>query len=358
MNQNSNCSTTPTLTQASLALFGKRYEFLSASWLCRLFPRRKFCENALTASLFSAVAGFTFFVTRLFATGLVSVQLPLSLAWTPVIILYLAATKFGLVIANFMLAFACFAIGSPLAFTVGSLVFASTVLDVASQRMTSKQFVFKPVTLSNMDYGSAKTLTGQIEVVHMFVSTSRQRPWRQPEIKIANQECGNAFRWLAKQANRFDVELNFRSTDVTAKPIWDGPIPESDVDAESHNEFARWLNQFVETEPDNENFNRCLIVHINQDLRSYAVPNLKPNAGVCSLEYTVVGGPLDARIYAHELLHLFGADDFYLAAYFGDKYQEHESRKQLLNKCIMFSIQQPLNSLIVDDLTAQKIGWC
>lgn len=71
----------------------------------------------------------------------------------------------------------------------------------------------------------------------------------------------------------------------------------------------------------------------------------------------VIGAPHDASVIAHELLHLFGVDDFYLAVYFGESYREVPLRQQLLGRCIMFATHSGLSRSVVDDLTAQNIGW-
>jgi hypothetical protein len=100
------------------------------------------------------------------------------------------------------------------------------------------------------------------------------------------------------------------------------------------------------------------MVHANEELGDcwgYAVPRRFLVAGGRAWEYAVVGPPLSEAVYAHEVLHLFGADDFYMSAYNRD---EHEVRRDLLRRCIMFGdARETIDTLFVDDLTAQNIGW-
>ena len=93
-------------------------------------------------------------------------------------------------------------------------------------------------------------------------------------------------------------------------------------------------------------------VGTHQGLRSAAIYLRRTTA---KFEYAVVGLPHDAPIYAHEILHLFGADDLYMAAY--DRTEE-PMRQPLIANCIMFDVtKSDFSTTLVDDLTAQNVGW-
>jgi hypothetical protein len=117
------------------------------------------------------------------------------------------------------------------------------------------------------------------------------------------------------------------------------------------------MTKFLESHSIEPSPNICLLVHVKSNLRSYAVPQHKFRDPYCKLEYAVIGLPHRSQTIAHELLHLFGADDFYFGAYWGDNCHEPELRKQLLDRCIMFNTSPDISDSRVDDLTAQNIGW-
>jgi len=145
--------------------------------------------------------------------------------------------------------------------------------------------------------------------------------------------------------------------------IWPHAIPDSNADRKDHHAFGEWLNGQLECNLSGiaaPEMNSCLIVHVKDRLPTclaYAIQKHRFRDHACRLEYTVVGAPHDASVFAHELLHLFGADDFYLAGYWGRNDSELPLRQQLLDKCIMLSTKSELSQSFVDDLTAQNIGW-
>jgi hypothetical protein len=69
-------------------------------------------------------------------------------------------------------------------------------------------------------------------------------------------------------------------------------------------------------------------------------------------EYCVCSKEDSAADYAHEILHLFGADDYYA--------EHHKTlqryRTDFLKGSIMFA-SRSLDRARIDELTAQNIGW-
>ena len=63
--------------------------------------------------------------------------------------------------------------------------------------------------------------------------------------------------------------------------------------------------------------------------------------------------------YAHEILHLFGADDFYFRGRVDGQWGEQldNDRARFLSGCVMFDSDRPLEDLNIDEQTGQQIGW-
>ena len=97
----------------------------------------------------------------------------------------------------------------------------------------------------------------------------------------------------------------------------------------------------------------CLMVHVIENIRSYAVPKrISDDKAKDEVEYCVCARKNNAAVYAHEILHLFGADDFYEEYY----KKIHEYKREFLKGSIMFEAYS-LNNARIDELTAQNIGW-
>lgn len=220
-----------------------------------------------------------------------------------------------------------------------------------------RQFLFKPFEMGKINQGPAGILRGTVHIVHVFVD-DRVR-WRSRSIKRARSNCSRAQRWLIQQAARFDVPLEFAETMIkVSRPRQ--RTPDSNASMEKHAAFGKWLQQIIARNLSEETSSESplgVVVHLCRRTRSYAVPMTRFCEPVCPLEYTVMGAPHRAADYAHELLHLFGADDYYEAAWWGDQAAEPWLRTRLLGQCIMFSSAGPLDRYTVDDLSAQKIGW-
>jgi hypothetical protein len=229
-------------------------------------------------------------------------------------------------------------------------------------RCVRSQFAFKPFYMSNINEGSAGILQGKVHVVHLFVTTSRQ--WEPEEQQVVLSRTSRALAWLVGQARRYGTSLSFEEHEPLECPAHPGAIPDAGSGIGSHRAFGEGLNRFLDghlpeavTAP---GANSCLIVYVKDPFKTYsayAVSQCRFRDSACRLEYVVAGPPHDAPVIAHELLHLFGADDFYAAAYRGPNCHEPLLRGQMLSGCIMFATGPELSQSAVDDLTAQNIGW-
>jgi hypothetical protein len=106
----------------------------------------------------------------------------------------------------------------------------------------------------------------------------------------------------------------------------------------------------------------CLIVHLAEHIgpHAYAVPRLRSeSSSTVAVEYTVVGAWRSAGVYAHELLHLFGAYDLQFSSHCPtDSSRKWDVlRRSMLGRSIMFDADGPLGQSVIDEQTAQCIGW-
>ena len=226
------------------------------------------------------------------------------------------------------------------------------------RRLATNQFRFKPFYTDNVNQGSASVLRGEVHVVHVFVQD--EVPWVEHDACISVTAAKKSLDWLVRQAKSRKVNLAFVEHFLWAP--YDIAVPQSRSAESTHIHFANWLKEVVSRDLKNfhnlQNEKSFALVHASEALEGswgYAVPRRFLGEMQHSLEYAIVGTPPSQFVYAHEILHLFGADDFYMAAY---AREEHEVRRSLLRQCIMFGdTDQEIDSSIVDDLTAQNVGW-
>lgn len=245
---------------------------------------------------------------------------------------------------------------------LGLSIWLSGLAFLWEQRIRRSQFHFKPFYMSNINEGSAKILRDEVRVVHLFVDTKLK--WSLDDRKVARSLASEALAWLTAQAARYEVPLRFKEHELWQSESWQHAIPDKSASRDDHQTFGNWLNRVLEPYTalfsTKQNTNCCLLVYVKEELAeswAYAVAKHRFWNQTCRLEYAVIGTPHDPSVIAHELLHLFGADDFYLAAYCGRNYDEPPFRSHLLDRCIMYVTKPTISSSLVDDLTAQNIGW-
>ncbi len=230
-------------------------------------------------------------------------------------------------------------------------------------------WTFKPIRLELINTGSARMLQGNARILHLFLDTPR-RSWRQRPRLAALRQVDHACRWLVRSAAAYHVPLRFEQIIVNGNPVsYSGQIPTAEngyAELAAFEEFlsivlseerVRRTTDFEELDQEN-----CLVVHLAEDIgcEAYAVARYRGQVqGPLSIEYTVVGACRSASIYAHELLHLFGAYDLQFSSHCQSpsSRQWDEVRRTMLGRSIMFDVNGPLHQLAIDEQTAQCIGW-
>ena len=238
-----------------------------------------------------------------------------------------------------------------------------------------RHWLNKPLNLSAVNVGSAKALRGHVGVLHLFLDT-RKRQWRRPDRSGVLRMVDEACRWMIAGAGRYQTSLTFQHDVVNdARLHYDGVIPTLGNDYAGKDEFQTFLASVMESasrpdrRPDSARTadhasvdNSFLLIHLAEHLgaSAYAIPQHRRQAPrTLPVEYAVVGAWRNPAIYAHEILHLFGAADYRLSKFDDRDEVRHwdNLRESLLRRSIMFDGYHALGHLVVDEQTAQCVGW-
>ena len=345
------------------------WRFVSLWILVRCFPKRPFYKLVPAAFGISAVLTFvitfSFFASlAIFASG---VGWAISTVLLVVALVYrnrirqLGFTWIRLGVAALVL-IPNPSIGWPIQIGFCLLNCLIALLGRWEKRAATEQFIFKPFSLKTINEGSATILRGKVHVVHLFVDSNGFAPWNVKQRRAVRKDANKALNWLVQQAKRYEVNVQFAAHSISAQLSWPKQIPKSCDGEQTHCEFGEWIlepmKQFLQSQSSiSKGANICFLVYVKDEYRSYAVRQMKFRNPTCPFEYAMIASPHSAPVIAHELLHLFGADDYYLGGYFRRDSQEPLLREQLLSGCIMFEMPDDIADSHVDDLTAQNIGW-
>jgi hypothetical protein len=214
------------------------------------------------------------------------------------------------------------------------------------ERKLRRRHWLKSLSIYNIDTGSARTLRGRIGVGHVFLNEAGERYWTKKRVAAAMERAERASRWIERRAAGVGVDLELvdkvLSTRQTLPELSIESIEEAIAgDAVAYSSEARQLDGC------------CLMVHVPYHSGSYALPDRLGLQLDLPVEWCLVTVHAMAGVMAHELLHLFGADDHYWSR----TDFEHEAKRSLIGRSVMFNPEQPLSELRVDGVTAQNIGW-
>jgi len=256
----------------------------------------------------------------------------------------------------------------PVTVALGTANLGTWLLLAWEKQEFHRVWTFKPIRLESINVGSARMLQGNVRILHLFLDTPR-RTWRQRSRLAALRQVDRACRWMIRSAKAYHVSLEFEHQIVNGDAVsYSGEIPTAENGYKEMAAFEDFLSAVCSMERvrddqfNGEESERCLIVHLAEDIgcQAYAVPRHRGQAkGPLSIEYTVVGAWRSASIYAHELLHLFGAYDLQFSSYSDSpsSRQWDQVRRTMLRRSIMFDVNGPLRQFAIDDQTAQCIGW-
>ena len=195
------------------------------------------------------------------------------------------------------------------------------------------------VLLSDMDEGSCMRLTDAVQLTVVLVDLP-DAPWDQPGRAALTEKVEAAGAWLEQEADAYGAQL-----DVSAR-YYDVQTVAAVVQIcdDSH----AWAQTVLKSAPEllADEALRCgpVLFCLNTDGRAFASKD--PADG--SVEYCVLYINGTAESICHEVMHLYGAWDYYY----------HAALREAAQRCCPGSIMLETDGEVcVDSLTAYVIGW-
>ena len=194
--------------------------------------------------------------------------------------------------------------------------------------------------LSEKDLGLCKRLTGDVELAVVLVSTP-DAAWSQEARHALEENIGAAAAALEEMADGYGVQLNISARYYTADAAQGVGL---------NDDSGAWAQHVLDGDPSlpdyaNSADSRPVIFCLKDGGRAFASSKLTEEEA----EYLVLYGTEDGR-YAlmHELLHLYGAWDYYL---------HPEVEAAAMSSCPDSLMIRSQAGSRVDSLTAYVIGW-
>lgn len=182
------------------------------------------------------------------------------------------------------------------------------------------------------DRGACRMLRGDFELTVILVSADGQ-PWTVLDLGNVNRSVTKALATLESEAAGYGVELSIT-------PVYYRTVAPADVDTEN------WRDNTIASIPELAGVeswaNRPVLFCLNTPGRCFA------RTGSEVMEYVIYYTDYDPGTVRHELLHLFGAEDFYFHEEIEAAAIRHFPRSVMLNSD---------TNAVTDPLTAYLVGW-
>ena len=207
-------------------------------------------------------------------------------------------------------------------------LFTETVSQQESSSLPQNQLAPSTQLVSEEDrFGSAKLLEGNIVVVAVFWEDA-QNSWGRNQLQIAQRQLVTALDFLEEEAAQYGVEANFCYSPSEGKLNYRQSSPDQTLDLENHlpdfyQEVIQWMDSVVPEQQLLEQYQAesiCYLVFLPQSGTSFTLPRIADlPQQLTQRELSFLFYYQDAQriqrqcpyIYAHELLHQFGAIDLY-----------------------------------------------
>ena len=220
---------------------------------------------------------------------------------------------------------------------------------------------------SSYGLGSAGYLKGDNLLYSLFVDTP-ESSWTKEEKEKALTELLLATDYIEEQASAYHCETRLicdweENADLCSDAVVDFAInDEEDFTARLDEEIARWVEEKVDFEGLKESYRAkgiALLVFVNNPGTSYAIvfdgtDNPK--------ESLILFGQEPPSVFAHEILHLFGAHDLYRDAEYTQEVTAYVGAAYPLE--IMYTVADENGVLrkgkivnLVSPITAYHLGW-
>ena len=214
------------------------------------------------------------------------------------------------------------------------------------------------------DRGPVRVLSGRVAVINLFVEDGGGGTWGLKQRDFMQRARGRAERWLQQRARSYAAEVSFSHRDFLLKHSPD--LKRLKVSADSSKRFRQGelllrkavrelgehtVRSFVKRILREEGVDQAaMMVYLPRKGRSWA----RRCHGRCSLpaEYSVLmvsprgsGWQRAEYAWAHESLHLFGADDLYNVK--GARYYAPRDIMNYPSRVLMASTLEPLTAFAV-----------
>lgn len=223
--------------------------------------------------------------------------------------------------------------------------------------------------IGDRNQGSAPALSGKIYVLTCYVS---QNGWTSEEVEKYSSLVREAEEWLVAQAQNYGKEVSFENAECGLEPplLLENIVSGSGsgyepvdmvskvikkVGYKNGQKFVKWVKKHTDCKG-------CLVLIVaNQPGRGYSMAyNNDYDKKMYFLEGSMLynsyedGEPACALSIAHEMCHLFGAEDLYATFI---QTEENEARaRELFPDDVMLGVSYDTDSKKIDRLTAWLVG--
>ena len=210
------------------------------------------------------------------------------------------------------------------------------------------------------------SLSDEVHILSFFIDT-RYGYWEQEELDYFYKELLKSQEWLKKEASFYNQQLTFDNDHFLANKsiVYLDDLQRGTNPKQTINQIMQALNyQDLDDFLDYNRFNLKedklkIVTFVKSNSRSHAYNYWSVEDMDLAVVYfnSTYGQITDNYVISHELLHQFGAWDLY---YERGKSQTEESGKKALENYpndIMLNTHANKEALIIDELTAWRIGW-
>lgn len=214
--------------------------------------------------------------------------------------------------------------------------------------------------LNSYNLGYAKKLEGKTIIISLFVETPDNR-WSMKDMKSTLPHLAKACEYIKIQAQNYDKDIEMvydwtENTGLLRRKKIDVEASDENFEDELDKNIADWTRKFIPYERILKKYeadNIFTILYFNTRGRAYAICY---DGEDIEEETLIVYNNSEASVFAHEMLHLFGAHDYYEDAEYSEEAVKY-IKKQYPND-IMLSVSKG-NSIgnTIGRLTAYHLGW-
>lgn len=213
---------------------------------------------------------------------------------------------------------------------------------------------------NSFNMGYARKLEGKTVIISLFVETPDNK-WSMKDMKSTLPNLEKACEYIKIQAQTYGKDIEFlydwtdntnllRRKQITIETADDGFEDELDK------YIADWTRKFIPYDRILKKYeadNIFTVLYFNSSDRAYAICY---DGEDIEEETLIVYKNSDASVYAHEMLHLFGAHDYYEEAEYSEEAVKYIKLKYPND--IMLKVSKGNNiKNSVGKLTAYHLGW-